>query len=339
MGIVCGLDIHRTQVTYDWVDTDTGENRHGKLSPANRETFRRWLEQFAGREVDVVVEGCTGWRFIVEETLAAGMSAHLADPAEASSRIHGPKRRAKTDKVDARGLRELGEQHRVPESWIPPAQVLEIRTAVRLYHDLLTDRAAWLHRIHATLFHQGAVAQTQLLRGDRDRLHDSELLTAAGRDAVKTILRVIDTLDGEINRLRQHLIRFAAAQPGCRELQKEYGVGKLTSVIIWSELGDCRRFTSSADAVRHTGLDITIYSSNGKRAKPHLARQGPALLRWALFEAGRCGSRPTSPDHNYWQQAAKRQDKKRAGISVGRKITRRCHHRLRALGDQAFAEV
>jgi len=36
---------------------------------------------------------------------------------------------------------------------------LEIRTAVRLYHDLMTDRAAWLHRIHATLFHPGAVAQ------------------------------------------------------------------------------------------------------------------------------------------------------------------------------------
>ena len=132
MGIVCGLDIHRTQVTYDWIDTDTGECSRGKLAPANRETFRRWLQQFAGRDVDVVVEGCTGWRFIVEETQAAGMKAHLADPAEASSRMHGPKRRAKTDKVDARGLRELGEQGRVPESWIPPAQVLEVRTAVRL---------------------------------------------------------------------------------------------------------------------------------------------------------------------------------------------------------------
>jgi transposase len=70
---------------------------------------------------------------------------HVAYPAEASIRIHGVKRRAKTDKVDAKGLRELGVHGRVPESWIPPAQVLEIRTAVRLYHDLMTDRAAWLH--------------------------------------------------------------------------------------------------------------------------------------------------------------------------------------------------
>jgi hypothetical protein len=56
------IDIHRSQVTFDWVDVDTGEGRRGKLAPANRETFRRWLEQFAGHDVDVVVEKCTGWR-------------------------------------------------------------------------------------------------------------------------------------------------------------------------------------------------------------------------------------------------------------------------------------
>ena len=339
MGIVCGLDIHRSQVTFDWVDVESGVGGRGRLAPANRETFRSWLEQFAGRQVDVVVEGCTGWRFIVEECRAAGVTAHLADPAEASVRIHGVKRRAKTDKVDAQGLRQLGEQGRVPESWIPPGQVMEIRTAVRLYHDLMTERAAWLHRIHATLFHQGALAQSHLLAGDRNRLHDSELLSPAGKDAVQTILRVVEALDGEITRIRQQLQRFAIRQPGCQELQNEYGVGKLTSVVIWSEIGDCRRFSSSDGAVRHSGLDVTVYTSNGKRSAPHLSRQGQPLLRWALFEAGRCGARPTSPDHAYWQQVANRLGKKRAGISVGRKLTRRCHHRLRALGDAAFAEV
>jgi transposase len=183
------------------------------------------------------------------------------------------------------------------------------------------------------------VAQTQLLRGDRDRLHDSELLSPAGKEAVQSILRVVDVLDGEISRIRQQLQRFATLQPGCKELQKEYGIGKLTSVIIWSEIGDCRRFSSSDGVVRHSGLDVTVYSSNGKRSAPHLSRQGQPLLRWALYEAGRCGSRATSPDHEYWQAVANRLGRKRAGISVGRKLTRRCHHRLRALGDEAFAEV
>lgn len=339
MSIVGGCDIHRTQVTFDWVDDVTGEAGRGRISPAHRETVRRWLKQFDGKPTDIVVEGCTGWRFIVEECQAAGVTAHVADPAEASNLMHGRKRRAKTDRIDAEGLRMLLEQHRVPESWIPPRQVLEVRTKVRLYHDLMNDRDAWQHRIQATLFHQGAVAQSKLLTGDRSRLSASTALSPAGKDVIQSILRVIDALDTEVTRLRAELVGFAGKQPGCKELQKEFGIGKLLSVIIWCELGDCRRFSSSDAAVRHTGLDVTIYSSNGKRSAPHLARQGPSLLRWALFEAGLHANRLSSPDHEYWTTVAERLDRKRATISVARKLARRCHHRLRTLGDQAFTEV
>jgi Transposase IS116/IS110/IS902 family len=96
---------------------------------------------------------------------------------------------------------------------------------------------------------------------------------------------------------------LAAIQPGCKALQRQYGIGKLTAVIIWAELGDTRRFSASRHAVRHTGLDISVSSSNGKRTRGHLARQGPPLLRWALFEAAKSAANPTSPDHAYYLQA------------------------------------
>ena len=50
-------------------------------------------------------------------------------------------------------------------------------------------------------------------------------------------------------------------------------------------------------------------------------------------------ARPTSPDHDYYTRVAARLGKKRAAVSVARKITRRCHHRLRALGDDALFAV
>ena len=33
MSIVGGLDIHRKQLTFDYLDTDTGELRRGQLAP------------------------------------------------------------------------------------------------------------------------------------------------------------------------------------------------------------------------------------------------------------------------------------------------------------------
>ena len=109
--------------------------------------------------------------------------------------------------------------------------------------------------------------------------------------------------------------------------------------MVRAFLGDTRRFSSSAQAVRHTGLDVTVYSSDGKRAPGHLSHQGPPILRWALFEAGHQGSRASSPDHGYYADVAARIDANRAALSVARKLARRSHHILRALGDQAYAPV
>jgi transposase len=115
-----------------------------------------------------------------------------------------------------------------------------------------------------------------------------------------------------------------------------YGIGPVTAVAIWAELGDVDRFTSSGHAVRHTGLDVTVSSSDAKQTPGHLARQGPPVLRWALFEAATCAARPSS-DHAYHLQVKGRLGGNRAALSVARKLVRRCYHTLGALGDHAWA--
>ena len=114
-----GLDQHRAQITYDLLDTETGEVRGGRIRPADRESVREFVQRFAGEEVEAALEATTGWRFLAEELQAAGAQVHLAEPAETSER-RGPKKRAKTDRADARHLRELLQVGRLPESWIPP---------------------------------------------------------------------------------------------------------------------------------------------------------------------------------------------------------------------------
>ena len=44
----------------------------------------------------------------------------------------------------------------MPEWWIPPAQILECRALLEAYHDLRREHTAWIERIHAVFFHQGA---------------------------------------------------------------------------------------------------------------------------------------------------------------------------------------
>lgn len=162
-------------------------------------------------------------------------------------------------------------------------------------------------------------------------------LSPAGRQMVDTALVTIDSLTAQILPLRSQLQSIGRRQPGARALMGHYGIGALSAAIIWAELGDCRRFSNSDQAVRYCGLDVTVWSSDGKRCPGRLARQGSPQLRWALYEAAKSAARTSSPDHDYYVAVRDRLGGKRPALSVARKLARRCHHTLRDLGEAAWA--
>ena len=76
MSIVGGLDLHRKQLTFDYVDRATGQLQRGQIAPADRLHLAVWLCRFHGvSDVEFAVEGCTGWRYVVEELRKAGVKA------------------------------------------------------------------------------------------------------------------------------------------------------------------------------------------------------------------------------------------------------------------------
>jgi transposase len=330
-----GLDQHRAQITTDWLETSTGEVKRARVAPADRVGVRRFFEQFRGRELEVALEATTGWRFVVEELRGVGAVVHLAEPAETAAR-RGNKKRPKNDRADARHLRELLMISRLPESWIPPDHILDLRARVRLRHTLSEQRGEWQQRIQAVLYHHGCPPRRQLMIGDGREWLAAQPLAQSAREQVAVALAMIDALDRQMAPLERELRAYARRQPGCKALMRLYGIGELTSVTILAELGDARRFSSSRDAVRYSGLDITVKQSDQRRGPGHLSRQGPPALRWALFEAAQVARRRGSPDHQYYLQAKERIGGNRACLSIARKLLKRSYHTLRELGEEAL---
>jgi len=340
MSIVGGLDIHRKQITFDYLDTVTGQVRRGQVSPADREHLRAWLARFAGCEdAAFAVEGCTGWRYVVEELAAAGVTAHLAEPADTAF-ARGRKRHAKTD---CRHLRMLLAEGRLPECWIPPARILECRALLETYHDLRAEHTAWVQRIHAVLFHQGAPALGEgTLRTEQGlaalRETAAGCLSPAGQLQVATALEMTEALESRLHELRHQLPDAARHLTGAKVLAARlYGVGPVTALAITCWLGGADRFSSSRKAVRFAGLDVTVHSSDRKGPPGKLSLQGPPVLRWAVYEAGKTHARSSAPDHDYYAQVKDRCNGKRAALSEARKILRQACHILAELGDDALA--
>jgi transposase len=162
-------------------------------------------------------------------------------------------------------------------------------------------------------------------------------LPEAARQQIVVARALITELNVQLHALELELERIARRMPGCRALTAHYGIGRRVATAIVAELGDPSRFTSSRQAVRCAGLDITVHESDVRRRGGRLSRQGSPVLRWALFEAAQTAARPASPDHAYYLQLKSRVGANRAALTIARKIVRRAHHTLRTLGEEAIA--
>src|SRR5215207_1022486 len=206
-----GLDQHRAQITGEWLDTDTGEVQRARVVPADRAGVRRFLSRFRGRELEVALEATTGWRFVVEELRRVGAVVHLAEPAETAG-LRGPKKRAKSDRADARHLRELLMVKRLPESWIPSDHILDLRARVRLRHTLSEQRSEWQQRIQAVLYHHGCPSRRSLMIGDGREWLASQPLSEGAREQVTIALAMIDVLELQIAPRDRELRAYARRQ-------------------------------------------------------------------------------------------------------------------------------
>jgi transposase len=336
--VVAGFDVHRNQITFDWLDRESGEVGRGRID-STPEAVREWVGRFCGRCVHVAVEACTGWYFVCTALRDAGATPHLAEIAETRAR-RGPKRRAKTDYADARWLRMLLDEGRLPEAWIAPDHILELRTRTRLRKTLVDERTAWLQRIQATLFHLGiAKGPDRLMSTDGHDFLDRLEMPAASRERIEVCRAMIRCLDEQIALIERELCSYARRQTGCRALMSHFGVGTLTAPTILAEMGDASRLSRSRQAVRLAGLDIGVSRSDMRSRAGRLTKQGSPQLRWALYESALSATRSTSPDHLDYVALRERMSHTRATVTIARKLARRCFHTLRELGPEAIAPI
>ncbi len=126
---------------------DSGEVHRGKIRPATRQSLREWLDEFteplSGKQIAIALEATTGWRYVIEE-LRGELASSLTWP---SRRRPSPCRAARSGPrpilqgpTTAGHLRDLMVIDRLPESWIPPHHIQEIRTLMRLRHSLIEER-------------------------------------------------------------------------------------------------------------------------------------------------------------------------------------------------------
>src|SRR6266540_6679388 len=192
--LYAAIDIHKHAFQAAVLDAGSGEVVEDRFA-ADRESLARWAEPWRGRVAAVAIEATTGWRWVWRELGARGFEVRLAEPVQTRALL-GRRRSAKTDRLDARWLARLLAKEMLPESWIPPAQIQELRDRTRLRKALAEDRRRWGQRLHAYLLHEGwPCSRSNLLRPPGRRWAAALQLSEHARLQVDSLLAVMAALE------------------------------------------------------------------------------------------------------------------------------------------------
>jgi transposase len=326
--MIAAIDIHKRVLQAAVLEPETGEFVEERF--LGREGLGEWAMRWKGRVGRVVIEATTGWRWVARELQAFGFEVHLVDPGQAKA-LRGKKRKAKTDRLDARWLclvlaRELLDQC---EAWLPPAEIQELRDRTRLRKALSEDRTRWAQRLHALLTQEGWQCDRGRLLTKVGRRWVAGLeLPSASAVHVELVLGTIEHLEAQLATVEGELRRFAKRDERCQRLETIFGVGPIIASHLLAEIGEASRFRRARQVVRLSGLDPVVEESADNKRRGKLAKAGPPALRWALVQAAQHAGRTNSPDRDRYRKSSRRIGSQRAKLTVARKIAQRAYQVL-----------
>jgi transposase len=319
-----GIDLHRRRSQIAIIDQD-GQLTLSKRIPTGRETFTELLGDPDGTQV--ALEATYGWEWLAELLEDAGFDVHLAHPLRTRAIAAA---RVKTDAVDAKTLAHLLRTGLLPEAYIAPPELRDLRDLLRHRATLVHLRTSIKNRVHALLAREGILPEFSDLFGTAGREYLAGLALPDGpRRRLDSLTRLIGDFDGEITDTTSEIDRRAKADERVKLLCQIRGIGPYTAMLIIAEIGEVKRFPTSKHLCQWAGLTPTVRSSDGKARLGHISRQGSTILRWALCEAAQHTPTGGGPLRAQYERIAKRRGSKIARVAIARQILTLCYYGLR----------
>jgi transposase len=195
-------------------------------------------------------------------------------------------RRIKNDVRDATDHADLLRMNRLPEAWIAPPDIRELRELTRYRGKLVALRSGLKAQVHSVLAKQGvAVPMTDLFGKAGLALLDQAPLGPVYRLRATSLLELIDVYDGEVDKLGRVIAARLAGDRGYKAIQAIPGVGPVLAAVLTAEIGDVTRFPRPDKLCCWAGLTPRHRASDLVVHRGHITKQGSRLVRWAAIEA------------------------------------------------------
>lgn len=313
-----GLDVHKKVVAF-CVKTADGTIVERGTVPATREGLTAWAERQT-----------IPWIGVLETTLFSHWIYDHLEPYAVELKLAQARRleaiasaKKKNDHVDAAMLADLLRCDLVPECYVLPRELRELRLQLRVRNFVVRQAVGLKNRLAGLLMESGEPYNKQKLHRRRyfgELLERLEHVPASVLDLLRMTRGLIEVFDRAQAGLVQGLLTHPDLAERVRRLMTIPGVGQVTALTWALEIGEPERFSGVRKAISYCGLCSAQDESAGHSRRGPLSKQRNAHLQTVLIEAAKL-----APRWNPWlaqihQEALARGDRNQATIAVARKL-------------------
>jgi len=313
-----GFDIHKKMISF-CVKAQDGTILEEGTIPSVRKKLLAWAEARP-----------RPWMGAMEATLFTGWIYDLLKPlAQALKVAHPPMLEAiaaakkKNDKVDARMITDLLRCNLLPECYMAPVAIRDLRRMLRYRNLVVRQTTRMKNRIAGLLMETGTAYNKERLHG---KAYFRELLGSL-QEVPRSVVELLQLSRGQVEffvTIQRRLLKELSEHPELSQrvmrLQSIPGVGEILALSWALEVGEVDRFPSIARAVSYCGLTSAQHSSAGKDQRGPISKQRNRHLQTILIEAAKLAPRHNAQLAGVHERELQRGNRNRATLAVARKL-------------------
>ena len=276
------FDIHREYILVG----GQNEDQEWVLRPrrVSIARFPDWAQQNL-REGDIMILETTTNVWETYDIVAPLVSRVLVANASAMGEIVGA--RVKTDKEDIKRLLRALIGGIVPEVWVPPMHVRELRAFISYRNRLVATGAMVRNRLQSLLHkHNLMLPEEGIL--DQEWWDAQASISTLEKMQIRQELAMLAEIEKHKAAIDDELGRQSTSEEwGTQAIQLMQlpGIGVVIAMTVLSAIGDISRFESAKNLVGYAGLGAGVHDSGKTHKEKKITKKGRKELRWVMVEA------------------------------------------------------
>lgn len=324
-----GLDYHK-KFTHISIGDEFGHEIHSQRMPNDKHALREFFSRYPN--VVCAIESCRGYEWLLDFlTEELSLDVKLAN-------VHRMKiitqSKSKADRIDARALMQMLAIGFLPECYQPTQLERRIRERLRWRAHLVRYATRMKVRIYALLDKENLGLQIKdpfSCQGRADLEHVE--LTLGRQEILTEHITLLDQFESLVHRENSWVRNEIKAIPDAKRLTTIPGIGELTALLLWAELGDVTRFRNSAQVASYFGIVPTVKASAAHRYDGPITKQGSTFVRWMLVQCAWHAIRKPGQFRENYNRVKVRAGSNGAIIAVARKLAKVSYRVLRDRKD------